>query len=215
MQTMVKTLLVNTFLVQTLEVQTFDMPKPPPPPPPEEVKPARATANHWVILIVLAIAGGLLAFYWLHWAPTTEAENARIAAEAAFVRPWPERAEAAVRSTFEGDAGHGLAASVQEALAPGATDAKLLGIEVIQTEKNLVSVFSMGWAVAAPEGQEQAEPSLATAKIKWTMADKKHIGVEYVGPEGGTALTADQDKAVGKIFTSNVYPTVRRNIADK
>ncbi len=203
------------------KVQTFEMPKPPPPPPPEEVKPAKASASHWVVLFFLAVTCGLLAFYWLHWAPKMEAEQARILAEEAFIRPWPERAEEAVRTTFEGESGHALAASLQAVISPDATDAKLLGIDITQTEKNLVTVFSVGWAEPVPEGEpaaegdEPAQPTITTAKFQWKSANKKHISAEYVVPEGGTALPEDQNKGIQKVFTTSVHPVVRRNIAEK
>jgi hypothetical protein len=193
------------------------MPKPPPPPPedPKDKAPPKASASHWVILIFLAVTGGLLAFFYLYWSPKVEAEKAATAAAAAYVRPWPERAEEAIRTTFEGQAGADFAGSVQVVLDPEGTDAKLQGIDLTPTEQNMVTVFRVSWSQAAPEGEADAQLTLSTASVKWTSADKKNIGVEYLVPEGGTALTEEQDKGLEKIFSTQVHPLVRRNTAEK
>jgi hypothetical protein len=199
------------------EVQTFGMPKPPPPPPedPKDKEPPKASASHWVILIFLAILGSLLGFYYLYWNPRMEAEKAAAAAAAAYVRPWSERAEEAIHKTFEGQAGTDFAASIQAVLDPEGTDAKLQGMDLTPSEQNMVTIFRVSWSQAAPEDQDAAQLTLSTASIKWTSADKKNLGAEYMLPEGGTPLTEDQKKGLDKIFSTQVHPLVRRNTADR
>lgn len=199
------------------EVRTFGMPKPPPPPPedPKDKAPPKASASHWVILIFLAVLGSLLAFFYLYWSPKVEAEKAANAAAAAYVRPWAERAEEAIRTTFEDQAGTDFAASVQEVLDPEGTDPKLQSIDITPTEENMQVVFRVSWSQAVPEGEADAQLTLSTAAVKWTCADKKHIGVEYVVPEGGAALDEEAEKGIKKIFSTVVHPLVRRNTAEK
>ena len=199
------------------EVRTFGMPKPPPPPPeePKDKAAPKTSASHWVILVFLAVLGSLLAFNYLYWNPKVQSEKAETAAAAAFVRPWPERAEEAIRTTFEGQAGDEFAASVQIIIDPEGSAAKLQNIDLLPTEQNMVATFRISWSQAAPEGEEDGQLTLSTASVKWTSADKKHIAVEYIVPEGGTALNEEQDKGLKKVFTTQVHPLVRRNTADK
>ncbi len=199
------------------KVQTFEMPKAPPPPPedPKDKEPPKATANHWIILIFLAIVGGLLGFYYLHWHPKVEAEKAELAAALAYVRPWNERIEESIRSTFDGQAGTDFAASIQLLLDPEGTDAKLQTIDLAPTAENMVAVFRISWSQAAPEGADDGQLTLSTASVQWTCADKKHLGVELLVPEGATPPTEEQTKGIQKIFSTQVHPLVRRNTAGK
>ncbi len=199
------------------QVQTFGMPKPPPPPPeePEDKKPAKASASHWVILIFLFALGGLVGFYYLIWSPKVESEKAEAAAAAAYVRPWVERAEESLRTTFEGQAGDDFAASVQLVLDPEGTGAKLQGLDVTPTQENMIAIFRISWNQAAPEGQDDGQLTLSTASIKWTSADKKNLGAELMVPEGGEPPAEEQSKAIEKIFSTQVHPLVRRNTAEK
>lgn len=197
------------------EVQTFSMPKPPPPPPedPKDKTPPKATANHWIILIFLAILGSLLAFFYLYWSPKVESEKAEAAAAAAYVRPWAERAEESIRTTFEGQAGTDFAASIQLILDPEGNDAKLQSIDLSPSEDAMVTIFRISWSQAPPEGQDAGQLTLSTASLQWTSAPKKHVAVELMVPEGGTAPTEEQAKALKKVFTTQVHPLVRRNTA--
>jgi len=199
------------------EVQTFGLPKPPPPPPedPKDKTPPKATANHWVILIFLGILGGLLGFYYLIWHPKVQRENAEATAAAAYVRPWAERAEESVRTTLEGQAGVDFAASIQLLLDPEGSNAKLQSIDTSAVQETLVTVFRISWNQAAPEGQDDPQLTLSTASLEWTSADKKHLGVELLVPEGTTPPTEEQDAGIKKIFSTQVHPLVRRNTAEK
>jgi hypothetical protein len=197
------------------EVQTFEMPKPPPPLPedPEDRKPAKASASHWVILFFLSLIAALALFYTFYYGPKLEAERAAAEAAANYVRPWPERAEEAILTTFEGEGGHELAASIQLILEPEGSGAKLQGIDFTPTQENLVSLFRISWNKAAVD--EQAAPTLAVAEIKWTSADRRNIGVELVPAEGAPATDEAQAKELQKLFSTEIHPLVRRNTADK
>lgn len=196
------------------EVQTFEMPKPPPPPPeePEDKTPKKASASQWIILIFLVTLGGLIGFYTLYYAPKIAEERAAAEAAANYVRPWPERVEEAIRTTFEGQAGDDLVGSVQTVLAPEATSPKLQGLDLTPTEQNMVVVFRMSWQQAA-EGAP--EPSLVTAQVKWTTSEKKHLSAELIMGEGAPEASEEQDQEVKKLFANQVHPIVRRNTAEK
>jgi hypothetical protein len=199
------------------EVQTFGMPKPPPPPPEEPAgkKKEKASASHWVIMIFLFALGGLVGFYMLYWGPKVEADKAAAEAAANYVRPWTERAEEALHSTFEGAGGDQLAASIMEVLDPEGSDAKLQKIDLAPAEGNMVATFRISWNQAAPEGDGDGQLTLSTASVTWTYSEKKHISAELLVPEGGASPAEEQNADIGKLFSSQVRPLVKRNTAER
>jgi hypothetical protein len=199
------------------EVQTFGMPKPPPPPPeePEEQRKEKASASHWVILTFLMALGGLIGFYTLYWGPKVEAERAEAEAAANYVRPWPERVEESIRSTFEGKAGDDFATSIMELLDPEGSDAKLQKIDLMPSEDRMVATFRFSWNQAVPEGEEGGQLTLSTASVKWTCTEKQHVSAELLVPEGGAAPNEEQSQGIGKIFSTLVRPLVKRNTAER
>jgi hypothetical protein len=191
------------------EVQTFSMPERPPPPPEEPTgrPPRMASANAWVIAVFLVALSGIVGFWKLYLGPKTQAENAAAAAAAAYVRPWSERAEEAVHITFEGAAGTALAASIVEALAPGAARANLDGMALTRAEPNLECLLTISWK------DDKGQPT--GAQVRWVISEREPIEASLVVPEGGKPLPEEQDMKLINVLNSQAFPVVLRNIAEK
>jgi len=191
------------------EVQTFTMPEPPAPLPeePGSKRTSTSSANAWVIVIFLVALAGVFGFWKLYLVPKTEAERVAAEAAVAHVRPWPERAEEAIRLTFEGAAGTALAASLVEVIAPGAAGANLDGMAITPVAPNIECLFTVSWK--DPKGQPTG------AQVRWVIGDELPVAATLVVPPGGPAATEEQTRGLAKILNSQAYQVVLRNTAEK